>query len=52
MMKKEYRETILKIIPNEKVLRNCVIKEISAVTVLLVESEIPIKLFIIIKGCL
>ncbi len=51
-MKKEYKEKILRIIPNEKVVNNTIIKEVPSGTVLLSEGDIPTKLFMIIKGCL
>jgi CRP-like cAMP-binding protein len=51
-MKKEYKDKIFKIIPNEKVVNNVIVKEVSAGTILLSEGDIATKLFIVIKGCL
>jgi CRP-like cAMP-binding protein len=51
-MKKEYKEKIFKIIPNEKVVNNVIVKEVPAGTILLSEDDIATKLFMVIKGCL
>lgn len=51
-MKEEYKEKLLKIIPNENVVNSCIIKEIPVGTILLSEGEIATKLFIVMKGCL
>lgn len=51
-MKKEYKDKIYKIIPNEKVVNNVIVKEVPAGTILLFEDDIATKLFIVIKGCL